>query len=156
MISSRESYDKLLDILSKTLGIELSFEDDSCHLEIPELDLGCCIRKFEDEDRIVLLGVLAKGIPDELRYDLVIDFLSTAINPLYKSGPTVAYDEEDDVLLAYVNVDIRDIEENDFPEIVDEFMVFEKHYRDQLNIGPDTAEDSSKSSASEIIGKINF
>lgn len=48
MISSKESHDKLLEVLGKTLGINLSFEDDSCHLEISELDLGCCIRKFEN------------------------------------------------------------------------------------------------------------
>ena len=155
MINSKESYDKLLEVLGKTLGIKLAFEDDSCNLEISELDLGCCIRKFEDEERIVLLGVLSKGIPDDLRYDLVIDFLSSAINPLYKSGPTVAYDEEDDVLLAYVSIDIKDIDENEFPEIVEEFMVFEKHYRDRINETPDTTEDSSNNSASEIIGKIN-
>lgn len=155
MISSKESYDKLLEVLGKTLGIKLAFEDDSCHLQIEELDLGCCIRKFENEERVVLLGVLAKGMPDDLRYDLVVDFLSSAINPLYKSGPTVAYDEEDDVLLAYVSIDIKDIDVNEFPEIVEEFMVFEKHYRDRINETPDTAENSGNSSASEIIGKIN-
>ena len=155
MINSKESYDKLLDVLGKTLGIKLSFEDDSCNLQIDELDLGCCIRKFEDEERIVLLGVLAKGIPDNLRYDLIIDFLSSAINPLYKSGPTVGYDEDNDALIAYVSIDIKDIDENEFPEIVEEFMVFEKHYRDRINETPDTADDSSGSSASEIIGKIN-
>ncbi len=156
MINSKESYDKLLKVLGKTLGIKLAFEEDSCHLQIDELDLGCCIRKFEDEERVVLLGVLSKGIPDELRYDLVIDFLSSAINPLYKSGPTVAYDQEDDVLLAYVSIDIKDIDENEFPEIVEEFMVFEKHFRDRINETPDTASDSSGASASEIIGKINY
>lgn len=155
MINSKESYDKLLEVLGKTLGLKLVFEDDSCNLQIDELDLGCCIRKFENEERIVLLGVLAQGIPDDLRYDLVIDFLSSAINPLYKSGPTVAYDEDDDVLIAYVSIDIKDIDENEFPEIVEEFMVFEKHYRDRINETPDTAEDSSGNSASEIIGKIN-
>jgi hypothetical protein len=155
VINSKESYDKLLKVLGKTLGIKLAFEEDSCHLQIDELDLGCCIRKFEDEERVVLLGVLSKGIPDELRYDLVIDFLSSAINPLYKSGPTVAYDQEDDVLLAYVSIDIKDIDENEFPEIVEEFMVFEKHFRDRINETPDTATDSSGDSASEIIGKIN-
>lgn len=108
------------------------------------------------EDRIVLLGVLAKGIPDDLRYDLVVDFLSSALNPLYKSGPTVAYDEDDDVLLAYVSIDIKDIDENEFPEIVEQFMIFEKHYRDRINETPDTAEDSSSDSASEIIGRINY
>lgn len=155
MINSKESYDKLLEVLGKTLGLKLVFEDDSCNLQIDELDLGCCIRKFENEERIVLLGVLAQGIPDDLRYDLVIDFLSSAINPLYKSGPTVAYDEDDDVLIAYVSIDIKDIDEKEFPEIVEEFMVFEKHYRDRINETPDTAEDSSGNSASEIIGKIN-
>ena len=155
MISSKESYDKLLEVLGKTLGIKLEFVDDSCNLQIEELDLGCCIRKFENEERIVLLGVLAKGLPDDLKYDLVIDFLSSAINPLYKSGPTVAYDEDDDVLLAYVSIDIKDIDENEFPEIVEEFMVFEKHYRDRLSETPDTADDSSARSASEIIGRIN-
>lgn len=106
--------------------MDLSQEDDCCNLEIPELDLGCCIRKFESEERIVLLGVLAQGFPEELSYDLVIDFLSSAINPLYKSGPTVAYDEDDDVLLAYVSIDIKDIDENDFPEIVEGFMLLKK------------------------------
>ena len=62
MINSKESYDKLLEDLGNTLGLNLTFEDDSCNLQIDELDLGCCIRKFEDEERIVLLGVLAKGI----------------------------------------------------------------------------------------------
>lgn len=155
MINTSESYDKLLKILGKTVGIELSYEDDCCNLEIPELDLGCCIRKFESEERIVLLGVLAQGFPEELSYDLVIDFLSSAINPLYKSGPTIAYDEDDDVLLAYVSIDIKDIDENDFPEIVEGFMLFEKNYRDRLNEDPETAEDSNSNTASEIIGKIN-
>jgi hypothetical protein len=49
VISSKESYDKLLEVLGKTLGIKLAFEDDSCHLQIEELDLGCCIRKFESQ-----------------------------------------------------------------------------------------------------------
>lgn len=155
MINTSESYDKLLKILGKTVGMELSYEDDCCNLEIPELDLGCCIRKFESEERIVLLGVLAQGFPEELSYDLVIDFLSSAINPLYKSGPTIAYDEDDDVLLAYVSIDIKDIDENDFPEIVEGFMLFEKNYRDRLNEEPETAEDSNSNTASEIIGKIN-
>ncbi len=154
MINSKESYDKLLEVLSQTVGDELSFEDDSCNIQLPDLDLECCIRKFEDEGRIVLLGVLSQGIPDDLRYDLVIDILSTAINPLYKSGPTVAYDKEDDVLIAYVSIDLADIEENEFPNLVEEFFVFEKHYHDRINETPDSIEETENETATEIVGKI--
>ena len=40
MISSKESYDKLLEVLGKTLGIKLEFVDDSCNLGSKDFFVG--------------------------------------------------------------------------------------------------------------------
>ncbi len=132
MQNNKEAYGELLEKLSDFLGFELSFEDDSCSLYLDNMDISFTIRKYEDEGRIVLMGVIAEELPDEISFSLVQEFLDSALNPLYKAGPTIARDFQSEMIVAYVAVELKDIEPDDFPKIVEQFIDFQVYYTERL------------------------
>lgn len=147
MQNNKEAYAELLNKLSEFLGFELSYEDDSCSLYLDNMDISFTIRKYEDEGRIVLMGVIAEELPDEISFSLIEEFLDSALNPLYKAGPTIARDFQSEMIVAYVSVDIKDIEPDDFPKIVEQFIDFQVYYTERLrgdvsDAQPDVQKDS--------------
>ncbi len=128
MENHKESYTELLAQLSEDLGMELAFEDDNCSLYLDDDACSFTIRKFEDEGRIVLMGIVAEDLPEDISYSLVTELLDNAMNPLYKAGPTIARDAESGMIVAYVSIDLKDITPKDMLSIVEQFIEFLVHY----------------------------
>ncbi|MCR5536372.1 MAG: type III secretion system chaperone [Succinivibrio sp.] len=128
MENKKESYSEILAQLSEDLGIELAFDDDNCNLYLDDDNCSFTIRKFEDEGRIVLMGIIAEDLPEDISYSLVTELLDNAMNPLYKAGPAIARDAESGMIVAYVSVDLKDIVPKDMLQIVEQFVAFQVHY----------------------------
>ena len=145
MKNNSASYDELLAALGDSLGMKLIFDNDVCSLDV-EGRWSFSIRKIEAEGRIVLMGGVADEMPEEMSYDLVLDILDAGMNPLLHTGPAIARDPKSGMLVAWVSVDIEEIEPADMGRLVSEFLLFQASYTERLaGLGRPAPEDASAS-----------
>ncbi|WP_295363432.1 CesT family type III secretion system chaperone [uncultured Succinivibrio sp.] len=118
--------------LSKVLGIDLAFEEDGNCLIMLEDKYSLCIKKDDDNDRIILLGNVADELPDPVDYSLVTDLLDFGMAPVLTGGPAIGRDPVSGILTAWAFVQTKNITPNDFTEAVKKFIEFQIVITDRI------------------------
>ncbi len=145
--------DELLNELSKVLGIELAFDEDNNCIVMIEDKYSLCIRKDDENDRIILLGNIADELPDPVDYSLVTDLLDFGMAPVLTGGPAVGRDPVSGILTAWAFVQIKNITPNDFTEAVKKFIEFQIVITDR--IAGNNEEDDEDTSDFQDLGVLN-
>ncbi len=145
--------DELLNELSKVLGIELAFDEDNNCIVMIEDKYSLCIRKEDENDRIILLGNIADELPDPVDYSLVTDLLDFGMAPVLTGGPAVGRDPVSGILTAWAFVQTKSITPNDFTEAVKKFIEFQIVITDR--IACNNEEDDEDTSDFQDLGVLN-
>ncbi len=145
--------DELLNELSKVLGIELAFDEDNNCIVMIEDKYSLCIRKDDENDRIILLGNIADELPDPVDYSLVTDLLDFGMAPVLTGGPAVGRDPVSGILTAWAFVQTKSITPNDFTEAVKKFIEFQIVITDR--IAGNNEEDDEDTSDFQDLGVLN-
>lgn len=145
--------DELLNELSKVLGIELAFDEDNNCIVMIEDKYSLCIRKEDENDRIILLGNIADELPDPVDYSLVTDLLDFGMAPVLTGGPAVGRDPVSGILTAWAFVQTKSITPNDFTEAVKKFIEFQIVITDR--IAGNNEEDDEDTSDFQDLGVLN-
>ncbi len=124
--------EQLMNELSKVLGIDLAFEEDGNCLIMLEDKYSLCIKKDDDNDRIILLGNVADELPDPVDYSLVTDLLDFGMAPVLTGGPAIGRDPVSGILTAWAFVQTKNITPNDFTEAVKKFIEFQIVITDRI------------------------
>ena len=124
--------EQLMNELAKVLGIDLAFEEDGNCLIMLEDKYSLCIKKDDDNDRIILLGNVADELPDPVDYSLVTDLLDFGMAPVLTGGPAIGRDPVSGILTAWAFVQTKNITPNDFTEAVKKFIEFQIVITDRI------------------------
>ena len=146
--------EQLMNELSKVLGIDLAFEEDGNCLIMLEDKYSLCIKKDDDNDRIILLGNVADELPDPVDYSLVTDLLDFGMAPVLTGGPAIGRDPVSGILTAWAFVQTKNITPNDFTEAVKKFIEFQIVITDR--IAGNNEEDDVDTGDFQDLGVLNL
>jgi len=143
--------EELLKELSKILGIDLAFDEDGDCAVMIEDKYSLCIRKDDDNDRIILLGNVADELPDPIDYSLVTDLLDFGMAPILTGGPAIGRDPVSGILTAWAFVQTKNIMPEDFIAAVNKFIEFQIVIAERIAGNAEEDEDNRDSQNLDLL-----
>src|SRR5437868_12953676 len=110
-MSSLDGFDRLLAEFGESIGIpQMGFDEDGlCHIRIDE-EYPITFRRDNENHSLVLVGLLAEALPENLDRELVKDMLAMGVEPLRDNGPGIGLEPQSGTVILHRTMPLSKID----------------------------------------------
>ncbi|MBY4897898.1 type III secretion system chaperone [Cupriavidus sp. AU9028] len=124
-----DGFDRLLAEFGEAIGIpEMAFDEDGlCHIRVDE-EFPITFRRDDDQHNLVLVGLVAEELPQQLDHELVKDMLATGVEPLRDNGAALGLEPQSGTLILHQTMPLAKINRPLLEEMLGGFILMQKDW----------------------------
>lgn len=128
-MSSLDGFDRLLAEFGESIGIpQMAFDEDGlCHIRVDE-EYPITFRRDDEHHNLVLVGLIAEELPEQLEPALVRDMLATGVEPLRDNGAALGLEPISGTLILHQTLPLAKIDRPMLEQALGAFILMQKEW----------------------------
>lgn len=124
-----DGFDRLLAEFGASIGIpEMAFDEDGlCHIRVDE-EYPITFRRDDEHHNLVLVGLIAEQLPEQLDHQLVRDMLATGVEPLRDNGAALGLEPLSGTLILHQTMPLAKIDRPMLEQVLGNFILMQKDW----------------------------
>lgn len=124
-----DGFDRLLAEFGEAIGIpEMAFDEDGlCHIRVDE-EYPITFRRDDEQHNLVLVGLIAEELPQQLDRELVKEMLATGVEPLRDNGAALGLEPQSGTLILHQTMPLAKISRPLLEEMLGGFILMQKDW----------------------------
>lgn len=145
-----DGFDRLLAEFGESIGIpQMAFDQDGlCHIRVDE-EYPITFRRDDEHHNLVLVGLIAEQLPEQLDHQLVRDMLATGVEPLRDNGAALGLEPMSGTLILHQTMPLAKIDRPTLEQVLGNFILMQKDWSARVAGGQTTSTVGAAGAAAE-------
>lgn len=124
-----DGFDRLLAEFGESIGIpQMAFDQDGlCHIRVDE-EYPITFRRDDEHHNLVLVGLIAEHLPEQMDSQLVRDMLATGVEPLRDNGAALGLEPMSGTLILHQTMPLAKIDRAMLEQVLGNFILMQKDW----------------------------